>query len=35
MNDSISHPRTTFDKCRVPFTVNDAYRVTGAIRTEL
>ena len=29
----ISHPCTTFDKWRVVFTVDDAYRVTGAIRT--
>jgi D-serine dehydratase len=29
----ISHPCTTFDKWRVLFTVDDAYRVTGAIRT--
>ena len=35
MNDSISHWCTSFDKSRVPFTVNDAYRLTGAIRIEL
>ena len=29
----ISHPCTTFDKWRVLFTVDDDYRVTGAIRT--
>ncbi len=29
----ISHPCTTFDKWRVLFTVDDGYRVTGAIRT--
>jgi len=29
----ISHPCTTFDKWRALFTVDDAYRVTGAIRT--
>ena len=29
----ISHPCTTFDKWRVLFTVDDSYRVTGAIRT--
>jgi D-serine dehydratase len=29
----ISHPCTTFDKWRVMFTVDDDYRVTGAIRT--
>ncbi|HET7033163.1 MAG TPA: amino acid deaminase [Casimicrobiaceae bacterium] len=29
----ISHPCTTFDKWRVLFTVDDEYRVTGAIRT--
>ena len=29
----ISHPCTTFDKWRVLFTVDDNYRVTGAIRT--
>ena len=29
----ISHPCTTFDKWRVLFTVDDRYRVTGAIRT--
>ena len=29
----ISHPCTTFDKWRLLFTVDDAYRVTGAIRT--
>jgi D-serine dehydratase len=29
----ISHPCTTFDKWRALFTVNDDYRVTGAIRT--
>ena len=29
----ISHPCTTFDRWRVLFTVDDAYRVTGAIRT--
>ncbi|HET7096512.1 MAG TPA: alanine racemase, partial [Casimicrobiaceae bacterium] len=29
----ISHPCTTFDKWRVLFTVDDTYRVTGAIRT--
>ena len=29
----ISHPCTTFDKWRTLFTVDDAYRVTGAIRT--
>jgi len=29
----ISHPCTTFDKWRMLFTVDDAYRVTGAIRT--
>jgi D-serine dehydratase len=29
----ISHPCTTFDKWRVVLTVDDAYRVTGAIRT--
>ena len=29
----ISHPCTTFDKWRELFTVDDAYRVTGAIRT--
>jgi D-serine dehydratase len=29
----ISHPCTTFDKWRALFTVDDDYRVTGAIRT--
>jgi D-serine deaminase-like pyridoxal phosphate-dependent protein len=29
----ISHPCTTFDKWRALFTVDDNYRVTGAIRT--
>ncbi|MDQ2963322.1 MAG: amino acid deaminase [Pseudomonadota bacterium] len=29
----ISHPCTTFDKWRTLFTVDDDYRVTGAIRT--
>jgi len=29
----ISHPCTTFDKWRLLFTVDDGYRVTGAIRT--
>ena len=29
----ISHPCTTFDKWRALFTVDDEYRVTGAIRT--
>jgi D-serine dehydratase len=29
----ISHPCTTFDKWRALFTVNDDYRVTGAICT--
>jgi D-serine dehydratase len=29
----ISHPCTTFDKWRMMFTVDDDYRVTGAIRT--
>jgi D-serine dehydratase len=29
----ISHPCTTFDKWRVLFSVDDDYRVTGAIRT--
>jgi D-serine dehydratase len=29
----ISHPCTTFDKWRVLFTVDDDYRVTGAVRT--
>lgn len=29
----ISHPCTTFDKWRSLFTVDDGYRVTGAIRT--
>ena len=29
----ISHPCTTFDKWRMLFTVDDDYRVTGAIRT--
>ena len=29
----ISHPCTTFDKWRLLFTVDDSYRVTGAIRT--
>jgi D-serine dehydratase len=29
----ISHPCTTFDKWRVLFTVDDDYRVTGAMRT--
>ena len=29
----ISHPCTTFDKWRSLFTVDDDYRVTGAIRT--
>jgi D-serine dehydratase len=29
----ISHPCTTFDKWRMLFTVDDGYRVTGAIRT--
>ena len=29
----ISHPCTTFDKWRVLFTIDDDYRVTGAIRT--
>ncbi|MEP7083764.1 MAG: amino acid deaminase [Betaproteobacteria bacterium] len=29
----ISHPCTTFDKWRLLFTVDDDYRVTGAIRT--
>lgn len=29
----ISHPCTTFDKWRLLLTVDDAYRVTGAIRT--
>lgn len=29
----ISHPCTTFDKWRVLLTVDDGYRVTGAIRT--
>jgi len=29
----ISHPCTTFDKWRALFTVDDGYRVTGAIRT--
>ena len=29
----ISHPCTTFDKWRALFTVDDVYRVTGAIRT--
>lgn len=29
----ISHPCTTFDKWRSMFTVDDEYRVTGAIRT--
>lgn len=29
----ISHPCTTFDKWRVLYTVDDDYRVTGAIRT--
>jgi hypothetical protein len=28
-----SHPCTTFDKWRSLFTVDDDYRVTGAIRT--
>jgi D-serine dehydratase len=29
----ISHPCTTFDKWRLLYTVDDAYRMTGAIRT--
>ena len=29
----ISHPCTTFDKWRVMFTIDDDYRVTGAVRT--
>ena len=29
----ISHPCTTFDKWRVLFTVDDRYRVLGAVRT--
>ena len=29
----ISHPCTTFDKWQVLFLVDDAYNVTGAIRT--
>jgi D-serine dehydratase len=29
----ISHPCTTFDKWRALFTVDDVYRVTGAVRT--
>jgi len=33
VGSGISHPCTTFDKWRVLFTVDDAYRVTGAIRT--
>ena len=33
IGSGISHPCTTFDKWRVLFTVDDGYRVTGAIRT--
>jgi D-serine dehydratase len=33
IGSGISHPCTTFDKWRVLFTVDDDYRVTGAIRT--
>lgn len=29
----VSHPCTTFDKWKVLFTVDDAYQVTGAVRT--
>ncbi len=30
----VSHPCTTFDKWRMLFTVDDAYRVTGAVTTS-
>jgi D-serine dehydratase len=33
VGSGISHPCTTFDKWRALFTVDDDYRVTGAIRT--
>ena len=33
IGSGISHPCTTFDKWRALFTVDDAYRVTGAILT--
>jgi D-serine dehydratase len=33
IGSGISHPCTTFDKWRALFTVDDSYRVTGAILT--
>jgi D-serine dehydratase len=33
IGSGISHPCTTFDKWRALFTVDDAYRVTGAVLT--
>ena len=33
VGSGISHPCTTFDKWRLLLTVDDGYRITGAIRT--